>query len=97
MTETKEELNNLLMRVKEERAGLNLNIKKTKIMASIPITSWQIEGGKVEVVIDFLFLGSKITVDGDCSHEIRRQSLLGRKAMTNLDSVLESRDIILPT
>ena len=85
------------MRVKEERAGLNLNIKKTKIMASIPITSWQIEGGKVEVVIDFLFLGSKITVDGDCSHEIRRQSLLGRKAMTNLDSVLESRDIILPT
>ena len=85
------------MRVKEERAGLNLNIKKTKIMASIPITSWQIEGGKVEVVIDFLFLGSKITVDGDCSHEIRRQSLLGRKAMTNLDSVLESRDITLLT
>ena len=89
------------MRVKEERADLKLNTKKKKknmkIMASIPITSWQIEGEKVEVVIDFLFLGSNITVGGDCSHEIRRQSLLGRKAMTNLDSVLKSRDIILPT
>ena len=98
MAESKEELN--LMRVKEEseRAGLRLNIKKkTKIMASGPITSWQIEGEKVEGVTDFLFLGSKITVDGDCSHEIRRQLLLGRKAMTNLDSVLKSRDITLLT
>ena len=89
----------LLMRVKEEseRADLKLNIKKkTKIMASSPIPSWQIEGGKVEVVTDFLFLGFKITVDGDCSHEIRRQLLLGRKAMTNLDSALKSRDITLP-
>ena len=87
------------MRVNEEskRASLKLNIKKTKIMASGPITSWQIEGGKVEVVTDFLFLGSKITADGDCSHEIRRRLLLGRKAMTNLDSVLKSRDITLPT
>ena len=94
MAESKEELKNLLMRVKEsERAGLKLNIKKTNIMASGPITSCQIEGEKVEVVTDFLFLGSKITVDGDCSHEIRRHLLLGRKAMTNLDSVLKSRDI----
>ena len=88
------------MRVKEEseRASLKLNIKKkTKIMASGPITSWQVEGEKVEVVTDFLFLGSKITADGDCSHEIRRQLLLGRKTMTNLDSVLKSRDITLPT
>ena len=99
MAESKEELKSLLMRVKEEseRAGLKLNIKKTKIMASSPITSWQIEGEKVEVVTDFLFLGSKITADGDCSHEIRRQLLLGRKAMTNLDSVLKSRDITLLT
>ena len=87
------------MRVKEksERASLKLNIKKTKIMASGPITSWYIEGEKVEVVTDFLFLGSKITADGDCSHEIRRQLLLAMKAMTNLDSVLKSRNITLPT
>ena len=89
------------MRVKEEskRAGLKLNIKKKnpKIMASSPISSWQIEEEKVEVVTDFLFLGSKITADGDCSHEIRRRLLLGRKAMTNPDSVLKSRDITLPT
>ena len=99
MAESEEELKSLLMRVKEERerAGLKLNIKKTNIMASGPITSWQIEGEKVEVVTDFLFLGSKITVDGDCSHEIRRHLLLGRKAMTNLDSVLKSRDVTLPT
>ena len=86
------------MQVKEEseRAGLELNIKKTNIMASGPITSWQIEGEKVEVVTDFLFLGSKITVDGDCSSEIRRQLLLFRKTMTNLDSVLKSRDVTLP-
>ena len=81
------------MRVKEEceKAGLKFNVKKTKIMASGPITSWQIEGEKVETVTDFLFLGSKITVDGDCSHEVRRQLLLGRKAMTNLDSVLKKQ------
>ena len=93
-----EELKNLLMRVKEtEKAGLKLNIKKTKIMASGPIISWQIKGEKVEAVTYFLCLGSKITADGDCSHEIRRQLLLGRKAMTNLDSVLKSKDITLPT
>ena len=94
-----EELKSLLMRVKEEseRACLKLNNKKTKIMASSPITSWQIEGEKVEAVADFLFLGSKITADGDCSHEIRKCLLLGRKAMTNLDSVLKSRDTTLPT
>ena len=93
------ELKSLLMRMKEERekAGLKLNIKKTKIMLSGPITSWQIEREKVEAVTDFLFLGSKITVDGDCSHEIRRHLLLGRKAMTNIDSVLKSKDITLPT
>ena len=87
------------MRVKDEseKASLKLNIKKTKIIASSPITSWQIEGEKVELVTDFLFLGSKITVDGDCSHEIRRQLLLGRKAVTNLDSILKSKDIVLPT
>ena len=87
------------MRVKEEneRAGLKLNIKKMNIMASGPITSWQIEGEKVEVVADFLFLGSKITVDGDCSREIRRRLLLGREAMTNLDNMLKSRDITLLT
>ena len=79
-----------------ERVGLKLNIKKTKIMASSPITSWEIEGEKVEVLTDFLFLGSKISADDDCSHEIRRHLLLGRKAMTNLDSVLKSRDITLP-
>ena len=99
IAESEEELNSILMRVKEEseRAGLKLNIKKTKIMASSPITAWQIEGGKVDVVTDSLFLGSKITVAGDCSHEIRRQLLLGRKVMTNLDSVLKNRDITLPT
>ena len=96
--ESKEERKGLLMRVKEcERASLKLNIKKTKIMASGPITSWQIEGEKVQVVTDFLFLGSKITADGDCSHEIRRQLLLGRKATTNLDSVPKSRDVTLTT
>ena len=89
----------LLGRVKEEneKAGLKLNIKKIKIMASSPINSWQIEGEKVKVVTDFLFVGSKVTMDGDCSHEIKRLLLLGRKSMTNLDSVLKSRDITLPT
>ena len=93
MAESKEELKSLLMRVKQEseKADLKLNIQKFMILASGPITSWQIEGAKVEAVTDFIFLGSKITVDGDCSHEIRRQSLLGRKAMANLDSVLKSR------
>ena len=96
MAESQEELKNLLMIVKEtERAGLKLNIKKTMIMASGPVTSWQIEGKQVEVVRDFLFLGSKITADGDCRHEVRRWLLLGRKAMPNLDSVLKSRDITL--
>ena len=97
MAESKQELKNLLMKVKEksEKAGLKVNIKKTKIMASGPITSWQIEGEKVEVVTDFLFLGSKITADGDCSLEIRRCFLLSRKAMANLDSVLKSRNITL--
>ena len=99
MAESEEELKSLLMRVKEEseKAGLKLNIKKTKIMASGPITSWQIKGEKVEAVTDFIFLGSKITADGDCSHEIKRRLLLGRKAMTNLDRILKSRDITLPT
>ena len=99
MAESEEELKSLWMRVKKEseRAGLKLSIKKTKIMASGPINSWQIEGEKVEAVIDFLFLGSKITADSDCSHEIRRHLLLGRKGMTNLDSVLKSRDITLVT
>ena len=94
-----EELKSLLMKVKEEseKVGLKLNIQKTKIMASSPITSWQIGGGTVETLTDFIFLGSKITVDGDCSHEIKRCLLLGRKAMTNLDSILKSRDITLPT
>ena len=98
MAESEEELKNLLMRVKEEseRAGLKRNIMKTKNMASGSITSWQIEGEKVEVVTDFLFLGSKISVDGDRNHELRGR-LLGRKAMTNLDSVLKSRDTTLPT
>ena len=95
MAEREEELKSLLMRVKEESE--TLNIKKTKIMASGPNTAWQIEGAKVEVVTDFLFLDFKITADGDCRHEIRRQLLLGRKAMTKLDSVLKSRDITLPT
>ena len=84
-------------RKESEKAGLKFNIKKTKIMASSPIASWQIEGAKVETVTDFIFLGSKITADGNCSHEIRRHLLLGRKAMTNLDSILKSRDITLPT
>ena len=99
MAESEEELKRLFMKVKEEseKVGLKLNIQKTKIMASGPITAWQIEGEKVEVVTDFLFLGSKITADGYCSHEIRRQLLLGRKVMTNLDSVLKSRDITLLT
>ena len=87
------------MKVKEEskKVGLKLNIQKTKIMASSPITSWQIDGETVETVRDFIFLGSKITIDGDCSHEIKRHLLLGRKVMTNLDSILKSRDITLPT
>ena len=87
------------MKVKEEteKAGLKLNIQKTKIMTSGPITSWQIDGETMETVRDFIFLGSKITADGDCSHEIKRRLLLGRKAMTNLDSILKSRDINLPT
>ena len=94
MAESEEERKSLLMKMKEEseKAGLKLNIQKTKIMASDPITSWQIDG---ETVADFIFLGSKITADGDCSHEIKRHLLLGRKAMTNLDSVLKSRDITL--
>ena len=99
MAENKEELKNLLMKVKEEseKASLKLSIPKTKIMASGPITSWQIDGEKMETVTDFIFLGSKITADGDCSHEIKRRLLLGRKAMTNLGSILQSRDITLPT
>ena len=94
-----EELKSLLIKVKEEskKVGLNLNIQKTKIMASGPITSWQIDAEKVEAVTDSTFLGSKITVDGDCSHEIKRRLLLGKKVMTNLDSILKSRDITLPT
>ena len=99
MAESEEELKSFLMKVKEEseKFGLKLNIQKTKIMASSPITSWQIDGKKVETVTDFIFLDSKITVDGDCSHEIKRGLLLGRKAMTKLDSVLKSRDITLLT
>ena len=94
-----EELKSLLMKVKEEseKVGLKLNIQKTKIMPSGPITSWQIDGGKVETVADFIFLGSKITADGDCSHEIKRCLLLGRKVMMNLDGILKSRDIALST
>ena len=99
MAESKEELKSLLMMVQEEseKVGLKLNIQKTKIMASGPITSWQIDGETVETVADFIFLGSKITADGDCSHEIKRHLLLGRKDMTNLDTVLKSKDIILLT
>ena len=99
MAESEEELKSLLIKVKEEseKVGLKLNIQKTKIMASGPITSWQIDGETVETVPDFIFLGSKITADGDCSHEIKRPLLLERKAMTNLDSILKSRDITLPT
>ena len=97
MAESEGELKSLLMKVKEEseKVGLKLNIQKTKIMAYGPITSWEIEGDSVETVPDFNFLESKITVDGDCSHEIKRRLLLGRKVMTNLDSILKSRDIIL--
>ena len=99
MTESEDNLKSLLVKVKEEseKVGLKLNIQKTKIMASSPITSWQIDGETVETVADFIFLGSKITADGDCSHEMKRHLLLGRKVMTNLDSILESRDITLPT
>ena len=99
MAESEEELKSLLMKVKEEseKVGLKLNIQKTKIMASGPISSWQIDGETVETVADFFFLGSEITADGDCSHEIKRHLLLGRKVMTNLDSILKSRDINLPT
>src|SRR5574341_1102247 len=99
MAESEEELKSLLMKVKEEseKVGLKLNIQKTKVMVSSPITSWQIDGEPVETVADFIFLGSKITADGDCSHEIKRRLLLGRKVMTNLDSILKSRDITLST
>ena len=99
MAESEEEPRSLLMKVKEEsgKAGLKLNIQKTKIMAFSPITSWQIDGETMETVTNFIFLGSKITVDGDCSHEIKRLLLLGRKAVKNLDSILKSRDITLPT
>ena len=99
MAKSEEELKSLLMKVKEEseKVDLKLNIQKTKIMASGPITSWQIDGETVETVADFIFPGSKITKDGDCSHEIKRRLLLGRKVMTNLDSILKSRDITLPT
>ena len=99
MAESEEELKSLLMKVKEEseKVGLKLNIQKTKIMESGPITSWEIDGDTVETVSDFIFFGSKITADGDCSHEIKRRLLLGRKVMTNLDSMLKSRDITLPT
>ena len=99
MAESEEELKSLQMKVKEEseRVGLNLNIQKTRIMASRPITSWQIDGETVETVSDFILGGSKITADGDCSHEIKRRLLLGRKVMTNLDSIFKSRDITLPT
>ena len=98
MAESEEKLKRLLMKVKEEseKVGLKLNIQKTKIMASDPITSWQIDGQRAETMADFIFLGSKITADGDCSHEIKRHLLLGRKVMTNLDSILKSRDIALP-
>ena len=99
MAESEEELKSLLMKVKEEseKVGLKLNIQITKIMASGPITSWQIDGETMETVTDFIFLGSKITADGDCSHEIKRRLLLGRTVMTNLDSILKSRDSTLPT
>ena len=99
MAESEEELKSLLMKVKEEseKVGLKLNIQKTKIMASGPITSWQIDGETMETVTGFIFLDSKITADGDCSHEIKRRLLLGRKVMTHLDSILKSRDITLPT
>ena len=99
MTKSKEHLKSLLTKLKEERekAGLKFNIQKTRVMASSPITSWQIDGETMETVTDLIFLGSKITTDDDCSHEIKRRLLLGRKALTNLDSVLKSSDITLPT
>ena len=99
MAESEDELKSLLMKVKveSEKAGLKLNIQKTKIMASSPTTSWEIDGETVETLSDFIFLGSKITTDGDCSHEIKRGLLLGRKVMTNLDSIFKSKDITLPT
>jgi len=97
MAESEEELKSLLMKVESEKVGLKLNIQKTKIMASSPITSWKIYGETMETVADFILGGSKITADGDCSHEIKRRLLLGRKVMTNLDSILKSRDITLPT
>ena len=99
MAETEEELKSLLVKVKEEseKVGLKLNIQKTKILASSPITSWEIDGETEEMASDFIFMGSKITADGDCSHEIKRHLLLGRKVMTNLDSILKSRDVTLPT
>ena len=99
MAESEEEPKSLLMKVKEksEKVGLQLNIHKTKIMASSPITSWEIDEETVKTVVDFIFLGSKITADGDCSHEMKRRLLLGRKVMTNLDSILKSRDVTLPT
>ena len=99
MAESEEELKSLLMKVKveSEKVGLKVNIQKTKIMASGPITSWEIDGETVETVADFIFLGSKITADGDCSHETKRHLFFGRKVMTNLDSILKSRDIALPT
>ena len=99
MAESEEELKSFLMKVKEEseNAGLKLNIQKTKIMASGPITSWEIDGETVETLSDFIFLNSKITADGDCSHKIKRRLLLGRKVMTNLDNIFKSRDITLPT
>ena len=99
MAENEEELKSLLMKVKEEseKVGLKFNIQKTKIMASVPITSWEIDGETVETVTEFTFSGSKITADGECSHEIKRRLLLGRKPMTNLDSILKSRDITLST
>ena len=99
MAESKEEIKSLLMKLKEEseKAGLKLNIQRTKIIASSPITSWQTHGEKMETVTDFIFLGSKITADGECSHEFKRRLFLGRKAMTKLDSILKSRDISFPT
>ena len=99
MAESEEELESLLMKVKEEseKVGLKRNIQKTQIMASSPISSWQIDGETVETVSDFIFMGSKITADGDCSHEIKRRLLIGRKVMTNLESILKNRDITLPT
>ena len=99
MAESEKELKSLLMKVKEEsgKVGLKLNIQKTKIMSSVPITSWEIDGETVETVSDFIFFGSKITTDGDCSHEIKRHLLFGRKVMTNLDSIFKSRDVTLST